>query len=281
MKLPTFSGWSWRDLILRVKLQKGLLHSKIRQRLIGPHASHVLVNSFNGKLLVPAADFIVGKSLALHGEYDRPHVEKLLGMVDRTSKLLFVGSHIGALVIPMAKAVREVVAIEANPAIFATLQMNLLLNGCDNVRALNFAASDKREKVKFLASPHNSGGSRITPKKMRMEFEYDHPREIEVEATALDDLLPDFSPTHIVMDIEGAETTAIAGMPRLLASSKVFVVEFLPNNIENVAGISCEEFLKLIPFDRIELLDNPNEKDIIAVAKNRFYYGGADLLCYR
>ncbi len=82
----------WRDVVRRLKLQKGLLHSKIRRTFIGPHASHVFVDSFNGKLLVPASDFVVGKSLAFRGEYDRPHVERLLKLTDPTSKLLFVGS---------------------------------------------------------------------------------------------------------------------------------------------------------------------------------------------
>ncbi len=183
--------------------------------------------------------------------------------------------------VPLAKEVREVVAVEANPATFATLQMNLVINGCTNVRALNFAASDKKERVKFLSSPHNSGGSRIAPQNRHFEFAYDNPEELEVQAVPLDELLPDFSPSHIVMDVEGAEVRAIAGMPRLLASSKVLVLELLPNNIENIAGISCEEFLKRIPFEHIKLLDMPDEKNIVAIARNRYYYEGVDLLCHR
>jgi len=65
----------------------------------------------------------------------------------------------------------------------------------------------------------------------------------------------------------------------LLASSDVFMVEFLPNHIENVAGISCYDFLKLIPFDCIQLLDAPEEQDIVEAVRSRYYYGGADLLC--
>jgi FkbM family methyltransferase len=269
-----------RKLIL-AKIQASMLVARLRQRVVGPHASHVLTDAFNGKLLVPVSDFAVGRRLAFDGEYDRAHIEKLLQMVNGESNVLFVGAHVGSLVIPIAKAVREVVAIEANPATFDTLVMNLALNDCRNVRALNFAASDKREKVRFLASVHNSGGSKIAPANLRREFVYDHPKNIEVDAAPLDELLLDFSPSHIVMDIEGAEARAMAGMPRLLASSRVFIVEFLPNHIENVAGISCQDFLKLIPFEVIQLLDEPEEQHIVEAARSRYYYGGADLLCRR
>jgi FkbM family methyltransferase len=267
-----------RNLVL-AKTYGSMVVARLRQRIVGPFATHVLTNSFNGKLLVPVSDFELGRKLAFKGEYDRAHIEKLLRLVDGESNVLFVGAHVGSLVIPIAKAVREVVAVEANPAIFDTLLMNLAINDCRNVRALNLAASDKLEKVRFLASVHNSGGSKIAPANLRREFVYDHPKTMEVDAAPLDELLPDFSPSHIVMDVEGAEARAMAGMPRLLASSQVFIVEFLPNHIENVAGLSCHDFLKLIPFERIQLLDEPEEQHIVEVARSRHYYGGADLLC--
>jgi FkbM family methyltransferase len=269
----------FRRSFILARIQASLLLSRLRQKIVGPHASHVLTDSFNGKLLVPAGDFAVGRRLAFDGEYDRAHIEKLLQLVNEQSNVLFVGAHVGSLVIPISKAVREVVAIEANPAIFDTLLMNLAINHCQNVRALNVAASDKSEKVRFIASVHNSGGSKIAPANLRREFVYDHPKTIEVEAAPLDQLLPDFNPSHIVMDVEGAEARAMAGMGRLLAASRVFIVEFLPNHIENVAGISCHDFLKLIPFERIQLLDEPEEQHIVEAARSRHYYGGADLLC--
>jgi FkbM family methyltransferase len=265
--------------VLLSKLKVGLLFSRFRQLMLGPHVSHVLTDSFNGKLLVPASDFSVARELAFKGEYDRAHVERLLQLVNEESSVLFVGAHVGSLVIPIAKVVREVVAVEANPTIFDTLLMNLDINHCRNVRAVNVAASDKCEKVRFLAALHNSGGSKISPANLREEFTYEDPETIEVDAEPLDKLLPDFSASHIIMDIEGGEARAMAGMPRLLASSDVFMVEFLPNHIENVAGISCHDFLKLIPFDRIQLLDDPDEQDIVEAVRSRFYYGGADLLC--
>ena len=260
-------------------MQRSLLLSRLRRRLVGPYATHVLIDSFNGKLLIPVSDFEIGRTLAFEGEYDRGHIERILQLVNEDSNVLFVGAHVGSLVIPIAKAVRKVVAVEANPVTFETLQMNLVVNHCRNVQALNIAASDRREKIRFFSALHNSGGSKIVPRNLRREFVYEHPEVIEIDAAPLDELLPEFPVSHIVMDIEGAETRAMAGMPKLLASSEVFIVEFLPNHIENVAGISCDDFLKMIPFDQIQLLDDPEEKNIVEVARSRFYYGGADLLC--
>src|SRR5690349_4072184 len=98
--------------MLTARLKVSRLKGQFREKLIGPHATHVLCDSFNGKMLVPVADFTIGRSLAFEGEYDRAHVEKLLGLVATDSKVLFVGAHIGSLVVPIAKRVREVVAVE-------------------------------------------------------------------------------------------------------------------------------------------------------------------------
>lgn len=269
-----------RGLLLS-KQKASLLLSKIRCSAAGPYVSHVLTDSFNGRLLVPASDFEVGRKLSFRGEYDRAHVETLLQFVDRQSSVLIVGAHIGSLVIPLAKAAKEVVAIEASPSNFETLLMNLAINHCTNVRSLNVAASDRRQRVRFIASKHNSGGSKIAPATLRREFVYDDPEVIEIDAAPLDEVLPDFLASLVVMDIEGGEAKAIVGMRRLLERSSTFMVEFTPFFVENIAGITCDEFLQLIPFERIQLMNDPEEQHIIEVARSRFYYGGADLLCSR
>ena len=51
--------------------------------------------------------------------YDSELLSFLLNKCDAESEVLFVGAHIGSLAIPVAKKVRKVVAVEANPATFA------------------------------------------------------------------------------------------------------------------------------------------------------------------
>jgi FkbM family methyltransferase len=272
---------------LRIKLTLKLWHSRIRRRLMGVHATHLLTDSYNGKILVPVEDFSVGKSLAVKGEYERAHIEQLARMVDSSSRVAFIGSHIGSLVIPIAKIAAEVVAIEANPDIFLTLQMNLLLNGCKNVRAIHSAAYDAPGKLSFVKNRHNSGGSKVLPPGRDFEYFYDSPEVVEVRADTVDHLLGDFRPTHVIVDIEGAEYRALAGMNETLASCGVLVLEFVPNHIEHIANVTYEDFIRRIParFSRFRLFDSDRvvNRDALSglareVARDN-YYGGADLVC--
>ena len=263
------------------KLKLGLWISRVRCAILGPYVTHLLIDSCNGKLLVPVADFNIGRKLAFNGAYEKQQLERISGLIDRNSKVLFVGAHIGSLAVPISRLVSEVVAVEADPNTFATLNMNLALNDCRNVRTLNLAASDANGPVSFMSARHNSGGSKIASRNRRREFVYDSPKVLKVSAARLDDALTEFTPTLIVMDIEGSEVRALKGMPRLLASAQVLMIEFLPNHIENIAGITCEEFVSMLPFGRIQLLNEPEERNIVQRVRTAYYYGGADLLCAR
>jgi predicted RNA methylase len=121
---------------------------------MGGYVTHLLTDSYNGKLLVPVADGVIGRPLAAHGEYDRSHVEQVLRMVDPSARVAFIGGHIGTLVIPVAKKVARVAAIEANPDTFLTLQMNVLLNSCSNVQLIHCAVSDGAGTVQLAHAQH-------------------------------------------------------------------------------------------------------------------------------
>ena len=70
-----------------------------------------------------------------------------------------VGAHIGTLVVPLARHAAHVMAIEANPDTFELLNLNLLLNGCANVEALQLAAGEREGEIEFVQNTSNSGGS--------------------------------------------------------------------------------------------------------------------------
>jgi FkbM family methyltransferase len=256
--------------ILPLKIRLFALHkvSQVKRWILGRSIEALLVDSYNGSLLVDVEDQAVGRSLILSGEYEREEIERLLSYVSNTSAVLVVGGHVGTIVIPLAKNCQSVTAIEANPRTFRLLKLNLLINGCMNVQAMNVAANDKQEKLQFLLNRTNSGGSKRMPVVRDYMYFSDEPDVIEIESGPLDEMLRGAQFEVIVMDIEGSEYFALRGMPRLLTGARVLAMEFIPHHLRNVSGVTIAQLLEQVdPY--FTYLFIPNKK--ITVSKARFH----------
>jgi FkbM family methyltransferase len=220
--------------------------TRLKRKMVGNKVEAVLANGRNGLLLVDLEDQNVGRKLSYDGEYGWDEIERLRSYVTPTSNVLFVGSHVGAIVVPIAKSCHSVAAVEANPRTFRLLQLNVLLNDCTNVEAINRAASDKEEELQFLMNRVNPGGSKRMPKVRKYMYFSDSPEVITVKASRLDDVLAGRSFDVIFMDIEGSEYFALGGMPRLLAGAQVLCMEFVPHHLKNVSCVSVAQLLALI-----------------------------------
>lgn len=218
----------------------------MQKALLGKNIVGVVARSENGVFLVDVEDQGVGKELRRSGRYGQDELQRIFQHVDATGNVLVVGAHLGALVVPIAKHCKEVVAIEANPDTFRLLKTNLLLNDVGNVRAHNIAASDKTETLEFVVSRSNSGGSKRMPKVHAFEYFYDAPATVSVEAHALDAYLAREQFSLVFMDIEGSEYFALKGMQEILRHAKTLFVEYLPHHLKNVSGVSPKEFLAQI-----------------------------------
>jgi len=214
-------------------------------RIAGGRPLALLVESDNGIFAVDIEDQYVSRHLA-HGGYALDELARLEGLVDERSRVLVVGGHVGALIIPLSKRVARVEAIEANPSSFRLLEINCRINGADNVGLHSIAASDSDEPLTFVVSRTNSGGSKRAPTIASYLYSYDKPDQIRVPAARLDERFPRESFDVITLDIEGSEYFALTGMPRLLASARHLVVEFVPHHLRNVAGIGVEQFLTAV-----------------------------------
>ena len=222
--------------------------ARLRRWVIGEHASAVLVDSANGLLLTPVSDFYIGRKLAQRGAFDARTVEHLSQLVKADADVLFVGAHIGAFLVPIARHCRSVVGVEANPATFRLLELNVIVNRLSNVELFNLAALDGDAAVRFVANKVNTGGSKVLAEHVdRPEFYFDDPDVVEVRGARLDDVLGGRSFDLIVIDVEGSEYRALKGMPETLARAGQVVIEFAPNLIDNVAGITIEQFLAAVP----------------------------------
>ena len=205
------------------------------RRFFGPSVRALVVRSEIGLFAVDPEDFGVGRKLRKNGRYGSDEVQRLSPYLSNDSRLLVVGAHIGTLAIPLSRVCREVIAVEANPATFELLTMNIALNGAKNCQAIQLAASDKEEMLPFVLNRVNSGGSKRLPKIDKFMYRYDHPETVQVRANSLDHQFADRSFRVVVMDIEGSEYLALRGMQDILAHCEVLMVEFLPHHLRNVA----------------------------------------------
>ena len=204
----------------------------------------IITESPAGIFAVGLGDDHIGKALRERGESGTElEVQRAAEFVTKEDDVLVVGTHIGTLAIPLAKYCGHLTCIEANPETFKLLKANIALNNADNITALNFAASDKTETLKFYLSTVNSGGSKRKPITDHHMYSYDAPETVDVPAHSLDEKLGDKKFALIIMDIEGSEYFAFKGMQKILGHAKALFVEFLPHLINNVAGVTPEEFV--------------------------------------
>lgn len=253
----------------RVKLATLRSLGSLRSFAIGPHGVAVLADTENGLLLTPAADFMVGRRLCFNGRYDPELIEFLLGRCEVASQVLIVGAHVGALVVPLAKRVSKVVAVEANPATLELLRMNVALNAAENVEIHAFAAGDKNAEVDFLAGQLNSGASGLAIGDWRRwGYVFDRPKKISVQMRRLDDIFSGCQFDVIVVDVEGAEILALQGMPNLLRRCRALLIEVFESHLRDAAKSSNEEFLSLVApfFDEATILpEKPRRGQPVAI----------------
>ncbi|MFK0117384.1 FkbM family methyltransferase [Streptomyces sp. NPDC090994] len=178
----------------------------------------VVEDRFGARFAVDTTD-LIQRYLYLFGVWE-PHLtgwlRRRLGPGDT---FVDVGANIGVFTVLASRLVGgtgRVVAVEASPAFHGHLLRNLRLNGCANVRAVNSAVADRRERLTFvLASSHNMGANSIVP--------YDGPAEsvFETEAVPLTELLTDreVAGARVVkIDVEGAEGSVVRGLAPLLGA---------------------------------------------------------------
>ena len=105
-----------------------------------------------GQFWIDPRDQFVAKSLASTGDFSPGERFLYVKFINQDSNVLWLGAHIGALLIPFSKHVRRVDTFEANPETFKLLEKNLRLNGCNNITAHNIAANDINGELNFICN---------------------------------------------------------------------------------------------------------------------------------
>ena len=226
----------WEDRALSAAVRRDRMMS------FGPHAYGLLVKGKHGLFAVNPEDGSVTRHLLQTGLYAEHEIALADSFINSDSDVLVVGTHIGALVVPLSRLCARMDAVEANPATVELVRTNLLINRCDNVTLHPVAASDRRETLDFLQNKDNSGGSKRRPLREWDHYVYDDPQVARVDAWPLDERLATRRYDYILMDIEGSEYFALRGMQQILANSAALCVEFLPHHLTDVAGVGAAEF---------------------------------------
>lgn len=248
------------------------LKSKKRKKIFGPNAKGIIYDSKNGYMALPISDITIGKNLGFKGHWNFNEIQKLLQQTTQDDVIYFIGTHVGTLLVPIAKKVKTVVGFEANEDTFWFIKANLCLNKISNATIFNKAVGDGAKKVTFYKNTVNTGGSKIKPIKDSILYNYDNPKQVEVDMVALDPFIAEQSltpPSGIIMDIEGAEYFALKGMQATLAKVRFLYVEFVPHHLQNVSNTSVEKFLKTITphFSKAIFLKDNTQFDISSSEK--------------
>jgi FkbM family methyltransferase len=213
--------------------------SRWRTKILATHGIAIVADAKNGLLAVQPGDFNVSRSLLQQGEYDWPQITMLNSLVGASSRLIFAGAHIGALLIPIVRAAgtRTVIAFEPSPRNFKLLTMNLALNEIDVVVARNTALGERPGTIRFTENRINTGNSRVAMSSGELHVPVDAlDRTIPLEWESID---------LIVMDVEGSEVAAMRGGRVTLGRTQRLYVEFAPEQLQE-QGSTTEEFVAIV-----------------------------------
>ena len=171
-------------------------------------------------------ELLLLRTLVVLGQYEKPLLNLLRGMVGLGDVVIDVGANEGYISIPLALKVGEqghVYSIEPHPANVATLKENIGLNNLTNVTVIPKAVSDEKGIMTFygdrawgtLINSHMTG-------------------ESKTEVDLLDNIIQ--VPVKLVkIDVEGNEIRVIREAKNLIQTFKPIVVF----EVSNVRLDSC------------------------------------------
>jgi FkbM family methyltransferase len=188
------------------------------------------------EFFVDPADQFMTPCLLEHGVWEPSVTELLSDEIRSGDTVLDLGANVGYYTLLFAELVGEhgrVFAFEPDPSNLRLLEKNVRLNGFTNVVLVPEAVSDRTGDLRLFLSASNKGDHRIYDSQ-------DGRTSIPIKVVRLDDYFAhrkgrvDF----IKMDIQGAEPSAVRGMPSLLESNRrlKILLEFWPMGISAMGG---------------------------------------------
>ena len=214
-----------------------LLRGKLRSMGLRKYGIGVLARTRQGLFVVDPKDFGVGRALLDKGSYDTDVIDSLLEYTTPGSTVVFVGAHIGALLVPMAAKVGKVIAFEPNPPTFEMLELNVALNGLQNVELHKLAASAVEEELAIIHNTINTGGSSV----QRSGDLGDN----TIHAAPIDSGIGDQAVDLMVVDAEGFEVEVYRGGQKVLKNTQFLYTEYVPSMLR-AQGHTASDFVETL-----------------------------------
>jgi FkbM family methyltransferase len=191
---------------------------------------------------------VIGYSIALDGYYDLPIVRVIQELLKPGMTFVDVGAHVGQYSLLASGLVgREgaVHSFEPEPATFALLQHNVLINGLRNVHPVRCALAESSKEVElYVARPDNIGQTSL-----RQPDNFSGV-QVKVQCRTLDD----YAEGHglgrinlIKIDVEGAELDVLLGARWILSRNPKphIIIEFWEKFLQ-AYGSSCAQVAEFL-----------------------------------
>ena len=214
--------------------------TRLGRMLLRPFMSRtpaVLRDDSGNVYVVPSYAETIAQQIFTFGSYERDTVKAICTFLPKGGTFIDIGANIGALSLPVAKALPcvSILCIEADPKLHLLLQQNVDRNNCKQVHVIScVAGANDGQSVAFYQAPDDKFGmGSLGP-----QF---NAAPIMLKQRSLDRILEDlhFDTVDVVkMDVEGAELKVLQGARRLLASKRppVIIFEFCDWAEERIAG---------------------------------------------
>lgn len=152
-----------------------------------------------------------------------PEAQRLyVALVEAGDTVWDLGANTGIHTLLFSRSVGDsgrVVAFEPLQVNVREIQRTCELNGARNVRIVARAVSDRAGRARFLTGRHDKQGSLVG-------IGSEDGGSIEVECTTLDaEMEAHGAPDFVKIDIEGAESAALAGFSRAAACHPTFAID--------------------------------------------------------
>lgn len=175
-----------------------------------------------GTLYLAPGDQGMSGALAL-GLYEKFEADLLRSILQPGMTVVNVGANLGYYTLVASKHVGEtgkVIAFEPEPRIYAILEKNV--GSLKNVELRKEAVSDKAGEMTLYLSELSMRENTLVPVTYMS-------KSVQVKTVTLDSMLDHAD--VIIMDIEGFEPFAFAGMQRLLTKDVILIFELNPRLI--------------------------------------------------
>jgi FkbM family methyltransferase len=197
----------------------------------------------SGVINVTLGDYLQ-QQIFFAGYYERPLVDWLKHTLKPDDVFWDVGANIGAISLVAAGLCRRVVAFEPDPRSLERLRKNVAANSLTNVDVVEGALGvESGTATLYQAAGSNTGMTSLVPGRAEVVGQKN------VQVFRADDLIarrPDFAPTVMKIDVEGAEHLVLGGASALLRSRRLRALVFEDRRDANATPANREVVARLI-----------------------------------